>query len=153
MCRGAGTETQPAPTLLPARRPGRDDDGAKAQRPAGAEFSRADEAAPGRRPSRDPTFRPKRGTPSERPNSARRGQIRPVTCICWLEEARFGQYWPTDGNTDQKTSYVDRGSYMLARRVICRPGECRSRPWTHICRPGHKYAGPRKPSASPEMPM
>jgi hypothetical protein len=50
-------------------------------------------------------------------------------------KARIAIFWPTGAYSSWK-------AYMPAGRVICRPGECRSHPQTHICRLGHKICWP-----------
>jgi hypothetical protein len=82
--------------------------------------------------------RPSRDSPATGPGET--GRDWPRNLICRPEKAEFAVCRPTNVNSGQEKLYAGRESYMPAGRAICRPGECRSRPRTHICRLGQKYA-------------
>jgi hypothetical protein len=97
------------------------------------------------------------------PKTDRAGRERPRLAqkqLCWPGEAGLNASRPTGASSGQGNTYVGqgygyagRGSYMPAQGMLKSTSDILMSAETWICRPGHKYAGPRKSSAGPEMPM
>jgi hypothetical protein len=124
--RGTGRATQPG--HRPSRGNGAGIPVGDLLAPAQAGFfprqPRRDTAVPKRWPSRGP----------RRPEPTGNGLTRPRTSLFRPREAKIAICRPEGVNSGQKKIYA-------GREATCRPGECRSRPRTLQCWPGHKYAG------------
>jgi hypothetical protein len=95
------------------------------------------------RPNRQPG-RGRLDAPGAPEHGTSRGPTQPELAgksLIWPRTKMLGPTRPESLYSSPQTLISARKNYILAGKVICRPGECRSRPPAHVCWPGHGYAG------------